>query len=101
MSSYPASNTTQPQSPGLKDDAIAKGTDALDRAEDREEGLGSSPGITDKAAKQVHQGMEQATGESSATTKTEATFDSGSKGLGEQIGETVGGMLQNVTKNLK
>ena len=93
MSSYPASDATQSQSPGVTDDAVAKGSDTLDRAEDREVGLGSSPGITDKATKQMHQGMDQATGEASAATNTKAATDSGSKGVGEQISETVKGLL--------
>lgn len=99
MSTYAASDATLDQNPGLTDDTVAKGTDSLHRAEDREEGLGSNPGITDQATTQMHQGLDQATGE--ASTSTEATTESGAKGVVDQISETAGGLLDSVKKNLK
>ena len=95
--SYPASDETQKQNPGLEDDAIDKGTESLARSEDREIGLGSNPGITDEATTEARQGLDQATAE----TTSAATGDEGSKGVGQQISETVSGVLNSVTEGLK
>ena len=95
--SHLASDEAQKQNPGLVDDAVDKGTDSLDRSEDREIGLGSNPGITDKATTQARQGLDQAT----AGTASAATGDEGSKGVGQQISDSVSGALNSITEGLK
>jgi hypothetical protein len=98
------SNTTLPQNPGLKDDAVQSGTDALNRAEDREVGLSSNPGITNQATTALHQGMDQATGEQ--TPSTGATADrvaatSEEKGAGVKVKEAVSGVVEKINENVK
>jgi len=75
-STYAAPDATQPQNPGLQDSTIDTGTAALDRAEDREQGLGSDPGITNKATTAMHQGMDQATSEQTPSASSGASSSS-------------------------
>lgn len=98
------SDKTLDQNPGLKDDAVETGTSALDRAEDREVGLGSNPGITNKATTAMHQGMDQATGEQTPSSRVnagKATEDKKDTGVGQQVKETVSGVLNKINENVK
>lgn len=95
--SYPASDETQKQTPGLSDDTVEKGTESLDRSEDREIGLGSNPGITDEATTEAQQGLDQAT----KGTTSAATGEEGSKGVGQQISETVSGVVNSISESVK
>lgn len=102
MTTYAASDATLPQSPGLKDNTVQDGTKALDIAEDREVGLSSNPGITNKATTAMHQGMDQATGETPSTsTETSTTSESGEKGVGDKVKETVSGVVEKINENVK
>jgi hypothetical protein len=98
------SDTTLPQNPGLKDDAVQSGTDALNRAEDREVGLSSNPGITNQATTAMHQGMDQATGEQTPSTRATAggvAATSEEKGAGEKVKEAVSGVVEKINENVK
>lgn len=103
-SDYRPSDTILPQNPGLKDDAVQSGTDALDRAENREVGLSSNPGITNKATTAMHQGMDQATGEQTPTTRAQTgggAATSEEKSTGEKVKETVSGVVEKINENVK
>lgn len=98
------SDKTLDQNPGLKDDAVQSGTDALDRAEDRAVGQASDPGITNKAATAMHQGMDQATGEQTPSTRANAGKTEGNTqdtGVGAQVKETVSGVFSKINENVK